>query len=168
MTNLVPYTDKILHTSCIPFDFEKDASEAPILAEQIMFSKETRNGWGLAAPQLGINKRVFAFLKEVAFNPEIVEQSEIQELVVEGCLSYPNLWVSVKRPKLISVRYYTEDNKLVERELDHVESRVFLHEYDHLDGITMIDRASDLKLRRAIEMANKHGASYKYAVLRKV
>lgn len=166
--SLVHYTDKVLHQPCIPFNFDVQLlADTKKLAEELMLEKNLKNGYGLAAPQIGDNQRVFAFLNEVAFNPEVLEESSTTVMVTEGCLSYPNLWVTIKRPQFIKVRYQTENQEVVERELTELETRVFLHELDHLDGITMIDRASDLKLRRAIEQANKHGSKYSYVELRK-
>jgi peptide deformylase len=167
MNTLVPYTDKILHKPSSPFDFEIGMSSDD-LSERLFSFIKTKKAYGLAAPQIGINARVFVFLDEVVFNPEVVEVSQTEVTFTEGCLSYPNLWVSLKRPHMIKARYFDAKGNEIIRELNDLETRVYLHELDHLNGITMVDRASDFKLKRAIEHANKHGSSYKYAVLRKV
>lgn len=117
-------------------------------------------GIGLAANQIGHHLRVFAFMDEVAFNPEVIESSDTMALHEEGCISYPGIWLTISRPLLVKARYYTEDGTLVERQLSEMETRVFLHELDHLNGITMIDHASTFKLRRSIGIARKHGYVY--------
>ena len=136
------------------------------LAHSLMLSKEMKKGYGLAAPQVGVNLRVFAFLNEVAFNPVIMEEWGPYDNHVEGCLSYPGLWIQTKRATEIRMSYFTEKGELVERMSgSKLEAIVFQHELDHLNGVTFTDRASDLKLRRAIDQANKHGHNYTFKEL---
>lgn len=166
--SLIDYTDLVLHEPCRVIDFDTD--DAPALADRLQHEKLRNKGYGLAAPQIGEAVRAFAFLDEVAFNPSIIgyetnEGGEDYEMATEGCLSYPGLWITLKRPSLVKAVYYDENGKETERWLDRLESRIFQHELDHLDGITMIDRASNLKIRRALEQANKHGFHYEYANL---
>ncbi len=102
------------------------------------------NGVGLAAPQIGILRRLIVLdvgqgpMKLV--NPEIIKESEETQLDVEGCLSVPNLNGTVVRPQTIRVRYLDEngENKLVEA--SGLFARCIYHEIDHLDGILFRDR----------------------------
>jgi peptide deformylase len=171
MTALIPYDSEILHRSSYFYDFNDQPITAKDLANTLLLAKGSRNAYGLAAPQIGVPYCVFAFLDEVAFNPKILEydyefDTKEEELFSEGCLSYPGLWIQIKRPPFVKVSYQNVDGTKVERWLGRLESRVFQHEYDHLEGITMVDKASDLKLRRAIQQANKHGQKYTYSALR--
>ena len=116
-------------------------------------------GVGLAAPQLGIKKRIFImgnFTKlVVCVNPKIVSLSDERENDLEGCLSFPDLFMKVKRPASAVVQYYTASGELVERELTGLESRVFLHEYDHLIGVTFNQRVGDLSFKMAKDKRKK-------------
>jgi peptide deformylase len=73
----------------------------------------------------------------------------------EGCLSYPNLWVKIKRPKKIKVRYTNPDGKTETRVFDGMSARVFQHELDHLNGILHIKRANRIHLDQAKKLAKK-------------
>jgi peptide deformylase len=102
-------------------------------------------GVGLAAPQVGVQKRFFVY--DIAddtgphtlFNPEILETSG-EWNYEEGCLSLPGLAFEIVRPKLVTVRGLDIDGNEVTVEGDELLGRVFLHEIDHLDGVLMLDR----------------------------
>ncbi len=111
-------------------------------------------GMGLAANQIGITKRFFAighdtfdtFKKPVIiWNPQIIKQSEEKVIDVEGCLSFKDVFVKVERPKIIEVQYETTQGTKQTARLDHMESKCFQHEYDHLEGITFNQRVSKLR-----------------------
>lgn len=164
---LVSHTDHVLHFACTPFNFDNPQTDAKSLAEDLIREKSEKQALGLAANQIGKSLRVFAFMDEVAFNPKVLQGTETSEVMKEGCLSFPGLWVQVERPLLVEVEYQTEDGTVIKRGLNELETRVFLHELDHLNGITMVDLVSDLKLRRAIVKAKKDGYVYNYKELRK-
>lgn len=164
--SLVSYNDEVLHNPCEAFNFENPQTDPKKLATDLMLEKSLKKAFGLAANQIGVSLRVFAFENEVAFNPEVIEYSSLTERMTEGCLSYPGLWITIERPMYIKAKYYTEDGVEVERDLTGLETRIFLHELDHLDGTTMVDHASKFKLQRAIEKAEKDGYVYKYKELR--
>jgi peptide deformylase len=102
-------------------------------------------GVGLAAPQVGVQKRFFVYDisddtgPHTLFNPEIVE-TEGEWNYEEGCLSLPGLAFEIVRPKLVTVRGLDIDGNEVTLEGDELLGRVFLHEIDHLDGVLMLDR----------------------------
>lgn len=102
------------------------------------------NGIGLAAPQCGIPKRIFVMhtnnQHRTVVNPEILTVGGNLCTMTEGCLSFPNDYVEVSRPDSVTVKYYDQTGILVEESLDGLDARCFLHEYDHLDGITMHKR----------------------------
>ena len=96
------------------------------------------NGAGLAAPQVGILRRIFLIDVDdrglIEFiNPEILETSGEQD-GVEGCLSLPGQWGMVKRPNHVKIRAQDRDGAWFELEGDELAARCILHEYDHLEG----------------------------------
>jgi peptide deformylase len=106
-------------------------------------------GIGLAAPQIGVNKRVILIdLRDgmdpiVLINPEIIKKSGTQQSE-EGCLSYPGYYGMLERPEKVVVRGLNENGDLVEYKADGLLCRAFCHEIDHLDGIMFTDRAYDI------------------------
>ncbi len=97
-------------------------------------------GVGLAAPQIGVQKRFFVYDHDdrpgVVINPVIVESRGEAEFV-EGCLSIPGLSFEIVRPSEIHVRGFDLDGNELDLELDDFAARVFQHEIDHLDGVLM-------------------------------
>ncbi len=123
------------------------------------------NGMGLAANQIGITKRFFAIGSDtfdtfknnvIIWNPLIKKYSEEKVFDVEGCLSFPDIWIKVERPKQIEVQYETTQGETKTATLDGMESKCFQHELDHLDGITFNSRVSKLKWDMAKKKAGKN------------
>jgi peptide deformylase len=128
--------------------------------KQMLSLMHSKLGVGLAAPQVGLSYRVFVMTHSTMgnigiYNPEILEtQGEVQ--IEEGCLSWPMLYLHLRRPQRVRVRYTTTDGQTqVDTWLDGMDARCFLHEYDHLEGVNFIDLASELKLRRAKDKRDK-------------
>ncbi len=140
------------------WNFRIDGSPEELVRAMSKFMTDN-GGVGLAAPQLGIKKRIFImgnFIKLVAcINPKIVSLSDERDNDLEGCLSFPDLFMKVKRPTTAVVQYYTVSGELVERELTGFECRVFLHEYDHLIGVTFDQRVGNLTYRMAKDKRKK-------------
>jgi len=145
--------DEQLRKVCEPYDFEKegDPTELVRAMTKVMFEN---NGIGLAAPQVGIMKRLFIMGNDqklfVCINPEIVV-GEGEERDIEGCLSFPNLWMRVKRFKTVKVRYQMIDSKFTENTLEGLVGRVFQHELDHLNGMCFDNRVGPATLDLARE-----------------
>ena len=104
-------------------------------------------GIGISANQIGIWERAFAMVRDlennevmVCFNPRIVKSYSEEVEMEEGCLSYPELFLKIKRPDKIIVKYEDEDKKLHKIKLEGLASRVFQHEYDHMEGIDFTQR----------------------------
>lgn len=126
-------------------------------------------GIGLAAPQVGVAKRVLVLdiAKEGETpapvrlaNPEIVWASEEKGAYEEGCLSVPEHYAQVTRPLAVRVRYLDQDNETREIEAGGLLATVVQHEMDHLDGILFIDHISALKrgmILRKLSKAQKEG-----------
>jgi len=122
-----------------------------------MFEAMKRDhGIGLAAPQVGISRRVFVTdvdedKKRVFINPEIVMTSTDLVEYEEGCLSFPGLYFVVKRASSLRIQAFNEKGRPFTIEADGLLARVILHEYDHLDGKLFIDRITPLKKERALQ-----------------
>jgi len=132
------------------------------IRQDLIDSMEHYQGVGLSANQIGVMERVFIMYEDVdtrkiltAFNPKILEVSKEQVLIDEGCLSFPGIWLKIKRPYAIKVEFEDEKGKKHEKELVGLPSRVFQHEYDHMEGTDFTRLASPLKLERAIKKLNK-------------
>ena len=104
-------------------------------------------GIGISANQIGIWERAFAMIRDlenneiiVCFNPRIVKSYSEEVEMEEGCLSYPELFLKIKRPDKIVVKYEDEDKKTHKIKLQGLASRVFQHEYDHMEGIDFTQR----------------------------
>ena len=104
-------------------------------------------GIGISANQIGIWERAFAMVRDiennevmVCFNPRIIKSYSEEVEMEEGCLSYPELFLKVKRPDKIVVKYEDEDKKIHKIKLQGLASRVFQHEYDHMEGIDFTQR----------------------------
>ena len=107
-------------------------------------------GIGISANQIGIWERAFAMIRDlehneiiVCFNPRIIKAYNEEVEIEEGCLSYPDVFLKVKRPDKIVVKYEDEDKKTHKMKLEGLASRVFQHEYDHMEGIDFTQRSKD-------------------------
>jgi peptide deformylase len=157
--NLVKDPDPILKQKAESWDFEQHVNAAVIEREMIETMK-ANNGIGLAANQVGLLRRVFVMRlqdgREMGFfNPTILVGDNADIHGEEGCLSFPNLWLKVKRSDKITAMYLDNTGKQCIIELNGIDSRCFQHELDHLDGITFTEYVSDLKLKIARKKQRK-------------
>lgn len=129
-----------------------------LLIKAMIATMKLAKGVGLAAPQVGINQRIFvADVGDgpVAFiNPKIVKKSGAGVLE-EGCLSIPGVTVEIKRAQEVLVRYTDEENQLVEQLIRNLLARVVQHETDHLDGKLIVDYVKGKDAQKKIEEALK-------------
>jgi len=119
-----------------------------ILNMKEMVAKD-KNAAGLAAPQIGASKRIFVVATpqgpEVFINPVVIESSKEQEILEEGCLSLPNIFIKVKRPKELKLIAKDENLQDIEVSAKGIMARVLQHETDHINGILFIDRINFLR-----------------------
>ena len=114
------------------------------------------NGAGLAAPQVGILRRVCLVLDEEAeeylelINPEIIAQSG-EQTGLEGCLSVPGKWGIVTRPNRVRVRAQDRDGNFFEVEDEELTARCFCHEIEHLDGHLFVEHTDHLMTEEELE-----------------
>lgn len=134
---------EILHKVCTPCTF-KYPTENLRLVHHLLVLMRKEHGIGLAANQAGIDKRLFVMLINdelySCFNPEIVSSSTELCDMNEGCLSFPDQRLIIKRPKSIVATYYNAYGQIQNEEFSGLLARCFQHELDHLNGITMHDR----------------------------
>ena len=146
---LVKPNDPILKTVCEPFNFDKPQVDPLQLALDLRDTLVYNKGIGLSASQVGLPYRVFVAgdpgdIKniKVFFNPRIVDASEERNLIEEGCLSFPGLFMKVKRPATCRIRYADPRGVIDTKSFDGIPARAILHEYDHVDGILFHTRAN--------------------------
>ena len=160
---LLKGNDPLLKQVCPEFDFENGyfvetgvSMDAKDLYELLRDEMIRHKGVGLSAPQLGIMVRAFVIGNPSdpasiigVFNPLITDYDEEQVVYEEGCVSYPGLFIKIKRPRSIRVRYRGWDGEAGTSKFDGYTARVFQHEYDHLNGITFQSRANRYHLDQA-------------------
>lgn len=116
-----------------------------VLVEDMFETMYDADGVGLAAPQIGVLKRVIVIdievIKKVMINPEIISESDTDmQDGPEGCLSVPGVEDMVRRPNVIRVKYMDLEGNVIEEEARDLYARVICHEVDHLNGILFTDK----------------------------
>lgn len=164
MLKLVTYPNDILKETLPEFDFKNPVMDPRDIEEQMIQLMIEENGRGLAASQVGIKARVFVIKTEklsgvttpfAVFNPKVIVEDEEKLQDYEGCLSFPNLILPVKRAKHIVVEFFDRDGNQCIIRLDDIDARCFLHELDHLNGVCFTDGMSKLKLDLALKRQRK-------------
>ena len=148
---LIPDSDPILHRPAEPVNEENpDRVGTAELISQMFEVMKANNGIGLAAPQVGVPIRLFVMQTRnkrlVCINSELLNESADENVMYEGCLSYPNVEIPVKRSIRIKVRYLDENFNRKSHYLNDLDARVWLHEHQHTQGITMIDVSALLEV----------------------
>ena len=138
--------DPMLRKKCRPVDEVTDRIR--MILDDMVDTMRYADGVGLAAPQVGILRRMFVAEPEpdevyYFVNPEIVEQ-EGEEAGDEGCLSVPEMVGTVTRPTKITIRGLDRDGNPQEHTFEEFRARVMCHEYDHLEGILYPDKAEKM------------------------
>lgn len=104
---------------------------------------KAENGIGLSAPQVGLNLSLIVLEDEgkplIMFNPVILQRSQHLEYASEGCLSFPNVFRIIKRPREVTVKYRNVNNKMTYAVLKGIQARCLIHEVEHLQGRLFID-----------------------------
>ena len=156
LTCIAPFSDDMLK--------DTDIKDRKDLSNKMFKTMNRYSGLGLSANQCGLPFRMFVMgdnlllengEKLAAFNPKIIEKLPSDEkyrkevLMKEGCLTFPFLFLNINRPRIVEVEYEDEEGKVIKKDLDGMFSRIYQHEYDHMQGIVFTDRASKLKLDMA-------------------
>lgn len=140
-------------------EIEEDEEGLQELIENMFETMYKSDGIGLAAPQVGVSKRIFIIdaspmeeddpslkdFKQVFINPEIIEEDGEEWEFNEGCLSIPKIREDVYRKSKIRIQYYDEKFNFHDKSLEGIKARIIQHEYDHLNGRLFVDRIPPLR-----------------------
>lgn len=149
---IIKAPDPILKKRCEPVDKVDDGLRR--LMDDMLETMYAAPGVGLAAPQIGVHKRVIVVDTSdpegnrqplMMANPEIIAASDELLLREEGCLSFPDQYEDVERPATVRVRYLDHENEIRELDAEGLQAVCVQHEIDHLDGVLLVDHLSGLK-----------------------
>jgi len=155
---LLEFSDELLKREPKEFDFDKD--DAKEVCDALFERMKELGGIGLSANQVGLDMKIFVFgdgdaLTRYIINPTIIAVGDETVAMKEGCLSLPGVFLMVRRPTDVTLRYYDTDGNEVVENFKDLAARVVLHEYDHMIGQNFTQRVSKLKLDRAIKAMKK-------------
>jgi len=129
------------------------------IVKRMTMTMKLYNGLGLSANQCGIFERVFIIgngdVIITCINPKIIKSSEEFKKDNEGCLSFPGMFLKIERPEWVDVEFYDINGKLHNVTFHGLTARCFMHELDHMNGITMIKHVKPLALQMAKQKQNK-------------
>ena len=151
------YPDPVLKKKSLPVEiFDEELEE---FVKKLFASMHVHDGVGLAAPQVGVLKKIavveYQEKSYVLINPKIIDQKCVQESE-EGCLSFPGIYANVLRPNWVKVEAQNEKGETQILEGEGYLARAFLHEMDHLNGKVFIDYLSSLKRNAIKKKISKH------------
>ena len=178
---LIPANDPRILSAIAPFhnDMLKEYGfETRSEFSKAMFmAMKKYGGIGLTGNQVGVPFRMFVMgnhlslsngEKHACWNPKVTFKSPEEVMMSEGCLTFPYLFLNIKRPRKIQVQYEDDDGKEIIRDFDGLFARIFLHEYDHTLGLTFVEKVSKLKFDMAKKKAEKiYKRALKYAEIQK-
>jgi peptide deformylase len=156
--NILKFPNPILRERIPEFDFDNPTHDPKKLETDMIKVMFDNNGMGLAANQVGQPVRMFVMghkdypeNAQAFFNPMIVSNTDTIHDMEEACLSFPGIYVNIKRPSAIKARWQTSSGLWEEGEFKGYECKCFLHELDHLEGVVFQDRVSTLKWAMAVK-----------------
>ena len=160
---LVYYPNEILNREVKDVDLKNPGFNPVELKKEMVELMLASGGIGLSANQVGLDAKVFVMGDSMSnstmcINPTVLQYTEETVSDIEGCLSFPNIFVKIKRPKEILVQYWNENLEECKVKIEGYSAKCYLHELDHLLGITFKDRASKLKWNMATKKARKLNA----------
>ena len=159
MYQLVEEASKVLRQPPLEFDFENPTHDPKEVEQKLAEAMEKFGGIGLSANQVGLDVRMFVMRTQdgiqAFFNPELTRISQETDLLKEGCLSFPDIYLMIKRSKVVEMKYFDADGKEHITSLEGLGARCVQHEIDHLNGIIFLQRASKMKLERALKSRPK-------------
>jgi len=160
MYQLIEEASKVLRTPPMEFDFERPTHDPKEVETKLAEAMAKFGGLGLSANQVGLDVRCFVMKTADSgtvafFNPELTRVSQETELMKEGCLSFPDIYLMIKRSKVVEMKYQSADGEEHLLTLEGVGARCVQHEVDHLNGIVFLQRASKMKIDRALKSRPK-------------
>ena len=158
--NLIYYPNAFLDKQVKPFDIDNPPVDPKELKDNMVQVMLDNHGIGLSANQVEYDGQVFVMGDKIenstiCINPTILQHTKETVLDIEGCLSFPGIYVKVQRPKEILAEWYDENLEKKQAKIEGYSAKCFLHEWDHLQGITFKDRVSKLKWDMATKKAKK-------------
>jgi len=166
-------------------EISRDFPNFKSFVEDLWETMYKSDGVGLAAPQVGRNIRMFVIdgsamsdddstmtdFKKAFINPKIISRQGENWIFNEGCLSLPNIREDISRPESITMEYYDENFNFFMEEFGGLKARIIQHEYDHLDGVLLVDHISAIKRKLLASKLNaiskgKVDVSYKIKAVR--
>ena len=172
MYQLIEEASQVLRTPPEIFDFQNPAEPPEEIAKNMAEAMEKFGGLGLSANQVGLPYRMFVMRTmregdqestvEPYFNPELTRVSQETELMKEGCLSFPDLYLMIKRSKTVEFKYQDVEGKEHTVMLEGLGARCVQHEIDHLDGILITDSARAYNIQRKTD--KKYGRNERVMV----
>ena len=152
---LIDEKDPFLREIPHHFDFDNSYEDPDKLEKRLIDNMFHYNGIGLSANQIGIPIKAFAMITDgepmVVFNPDIVEWSDEELYEKEGCLSFPYLFMPVKRAETIGTKFELKDGTDQLGTFRGLLSVIFQHEMEHMNGELFINSVSDFKLKSAMK-----------------
>ena len=149
---LIDYKNPLLNNRLSDIE-NTDIDELHKLANEMYAFVDQQGGAGLSANQVGIDKRMFVVkyheYQQTFINPHITWESDRKLMLEEGCLTFPSVFMNVKRPDAIRLTYIDYDGKKQEEQLFMgVTNRIIQHEYDHMEGMFFYNHLSKLQSER--------------------
>jgi peptide deformylase len=168
MLKIVHFPDTILREQIPEFDFSNPSVDPIEFEKQMIETMFAYDGIGLAANQVGKPIRMFVMghknnpeTAQAFFNPSVIKHVDDIDDLEEGCLSFPGIFVKIKRPRKILARWQNSKGEWQESEFDGYNCKCFLHELDHLEGIVFQDRVSQIKWALAVKKRKKNNVRTK-------
>ena len=165
MYELVEEASQVLREPPPIFDFDNPPEDPKEIASKMAETMDKFGGLGLSANQCGLPYRMFVMRTmregdeeatiESYFNPELVRVSQETDMMKEGCLSFPDIYLMTRRSKTIELKYQDASGESHQIMLEGLGARCVQHEMDHLNGIIFLQRASRLKIERALKARKK-------------
>ena len=160
MYELVEEAHKVLRVPPPIFDFESPPEDPKEIEKNMIEAIERYGGLGLSANQCGLPYKMFVMRTAdkgvVSFwNPKLLKVSQDTDNAKEGCLSFPDIYLMIQRSKVVELEYYTTEGEKITQTLEGLAARCVQHELDHLNGIIYLQRASRLKIERALKARPK-------------
>ena len=165
MYELVEEASQVLREPPPIFDFDNPPEDPKEIASKMAETMDKFGGLGLSANQCGLPYRMFVMRTmregdeeatiESYFNPEFVRVSQETDMMKEGCLSFPDIYLMIRRSKTIELKYQDASGESHQIMLEGLGARCVQHEMDHLNGIIFLQRASRLKIERALKARKK-------------
>ena len=165
---LIPSNDPRILSSIAPFNDdmlkEFNFKSREEFSKAMFMAMKKYGGIGLTGNQVGVPFRMFVMgnhlslnngEKHACWNPKISFKSDDEVMMSEGCLTFPYLFLNIKRPRKIQVQYEDDEGKEINRDFEGMFSRIYQHEYDHTLGITFVEKVSKLKFDMAKKKAEK-------------